>query len=225
MMPFAMIRADGAGRGLEARERREQQAFRRRHRQQTHGDFGDDAEHAFGAGEQREQVVAGAVERGAADRQLVAFERQHLQAQHVVNGESVLEAVHTAGILGDVAADAARDLRRRIGRVVEAVTGRRFGNGEVTHSGLDARDAIVGIDLDDARQLRQTEQHAIGRAGARRPRVRCPRRAAPAARDSRDIRASPREPARHSPAAPRSTAFVSPPSGRRFRTVFLREDR
>ena len=41
-----------------------------------------------------------------------------------MHGEAVLEAVHAARVLGDVAADRAGDLRRRIGRVVETVAAR-----------------------------------------------------------------------------------------------------
>ena len=42
-------------------------------------------------------------------------------AEHVVGGHAVFQAMHAAGILRDVAADGAGDLRGRIGRVVEAL--------------------------------------------------------------------------------------------------------
>ena len=42
--------------------------------------------------------------------------------------------MHAARVLGDVAADRARDLRRRIRRVVEAVRRRRLGDREVAHA-------------------------------------------------------------------------------------------
>src|SRR3712207_7896502 len=48
------------------------------------------------------------------------FRSEHdAQAGHVVRREAVLEAVRAAGVLGDVAADRADDLARRVGRVVE----------------------------------------------------------------------------------------------------------
>jgi hypothetical protein len=57
----------------------------------------------------------------AADAQDLAVDQHQFDAEHVVGGQAVFEAVHAAGILRDVAADRAGDLRGRIGRVVEAL--------------------------------------------------------------------------------------------------------
>ena len=71
-----------------------------------------------------EQVEAGRVERVAAelDRLAVGGEAAHLE--HVVQRQAVLEAMHAARVLGDVAADRAGDLAARVGRVEEAVAAR-----------------------------------------------------------------------------------------------------
>ena len=83
--------------------------------------LGRDAERALGADEDAEQIVARRVERLAAELDQLAVGQHDLEAEHVVDGEAVLEAVRAAGVLGDVAADRADLLARRIGRVVEAV--------------------------------------------------------------------------------------------------------
>ena len=88
------------------------------------GDLGDDGEQPFAAVDQRQQVVARRVERVAAELDDLAGDEHAAHAAHVVHREPVLEAMHAAGVLGDVAADRARDLRRRVGRVVEAVAAR-----------------------------------------------------------------------------------------------------
>ena len=50
----------------------------------------------------------------------VAVGEDHARGEDVVRREAVLQAVRAAGVLGDVAADRADALRRRIGRVVPA---------------------------------------------------------------------------------------------------------
>ncbi len=109
--------------------------------QQLDRDFGDHGEQSFGAGDERQQIVARRVEAVAADFEQFAFDGERAQLQDVVHGESVLEAVHAAGILGDVAADGARDLARRVGRVVKPVLRGGFRDREIAHAGLHARGA------------------------------------------------------------------------------------
>jgi len=131
-------------------------------RQELDGDLDNDAEHAFGTGHQREQIVARRVERLAAERNDLAVRGQDLEADDVVDRETVFQAVHAAGVLGDVAADGAGDLRRRVGRVIQAIRRGRLGDGEIAHAGLDSGGAIQGIDFKDAVELREREQHALG---------------------------------------------------------------
>ena len=52
--------------------------------------------------------------------QQFAFDRAGAQFQIVVHGETVLEAVHAAGVFSNIAADRAGDLARRVGRVIQA---------------------------------------------------------------------------------------------------------
>jgi hypothetical protein len=49
--------------------------------------------------------------------------------------------MHAARILGDIAADRARNLARRIGRVVKAVLRSRFADCEIANARLDSRGA------------------------------------------------------------------------------------
>ena len=99
----------------------------------------------FRADHQRQQVVARRVERLGAELDRLAVDGEAAHAQHVVHRQAVLQAVHAAGVLGDVAADRAGDLARGVGRVVQAVRRRRLGDREVAHAGLhDARCAPSG---------------------------------------------------------------------------------
>ena len=145
-MPAAITAATAAPACADVVERRERDLRDLRLRRQLHGDLGDDREQALGAVDEREQVVAGAVQRVAAELDDLAGDQHAAHAPHVVHGEPVLEAVHAAGVLGDVAADRARDLRRRIRRVVEAVRRRRFGDREVAHAGLHDGGARERVD-------------------------------------------------------------------------------
>ena len=89
--------------------------------QDAHRDLGDDAEQALRAGDDADQVVAAGVEMLAAEAQHLAGHQHHFEAEDVVGGHAVFQAMHAAGILRDIAADGAGDLRRRIGRVIEAL--------------------------------------------------------------------------------------------------------
>ena len=73
------------------------------------------------------------------DRIAVAIDRAH--REDVVGREAVLEAMHAARILGDVAPDGADRLARRIGRVEEAVRRGELRHLEVAHARLDLRRA------------------------------------------------------------------------------------
>ena len=106
---------------LGAREADQHRARGLRLLQDAHRDLGDDAEQALRAGDDADQVVAAGVEMLAAEAEHLAGHQHHFEAEDVVGGHAVFQAMHAAGILRDVAADGAGDLRRRIGRVVEAL--------------------------------------------------------------------------------------------------------
>ena len=86
--------------------------------QDAHGDPHGDPERALGADERAEQVGARVVAR---ERHELAVRQHDVGREDVVDGEAVLQAVRAAGVLGDVAADRADLLARRVGRVEEAV--------------------------------------------------------------------------------------------------------
>ena len=104
--------------GSSKADERRPRAFR--FLQDAHRHFGDDAEQPLRAGDDAEEIVAAGIEMPAAEPHNLAGHQHQLAAEHVVGGHAVFETVHAAGILRDVAADGAGDLRRRIGRVIEA---------------------------------------------------------------------------------------------------------
>ena len=124
-----------------------------------------------------------------------------------------------AGVLGDVAADRAHLLARRVGRVEEAVGRNRPRHVEVRHAGLDAHPPVGGIDLEDAVHARQADDDALGdrhgSAGEARPRsARDERRPVGAAHPHRGLhllgRARQDDRERHRPVAREAVALVHP---------------
>ena len=91
----------------------------------------------------------------------LAGHQHQLAAEHVVGGHAVFEAVHAAGVLGDVAADGAGDLRGRIGGVVEAGVLDGLCDREIGHARLRHHHAVVEIDVADAAELGHAEQHPV----------------------------------------------------------------
>ena len=80
----------------------------------------------------------------------LAVRQDYLQAEHVVGRHTISEAVGAAGVLGDVAAERAGRLARRIGRVVEAAARNGLRQVEVDQPWLDRRPHVIGIHLQDA---------------------------------------------------------------------------
>ena len=117
---------------------------------------------ALRAGDDAQQVVALAVEVFAAEPHDLAGDQHHLDAEHVVGGQPVLQAVHAARVLGDVAADRTGDLARRIGCIVEAAFGDGIGNGQIGDPRLGRHAAVVIVDLEDTVELAEAEQDAVG---------------------------------------------------------------
>ena len=107
----------------------------------------------------------------AADLDHRAVDQHHRDAEEVVGGDAVFQAMRAAGVHGDVAGDGAGELARRIGRVEEARMRDRLGDGEVGDAGLHARGAVVEIDVEDAVHLGDAEDDGVllreGAAGER----------------------------------------------------------
>ncbi len=123
--------------------------------------FGGDAESAFGADEDAEEIVAGRVERFSAEVDERAIGENDFEAEDVRGGEAVFEAMRAAGIFGDIAADAARGLRRGIGRVEIALRLDAVGDVEIEDAGLDDDAGVGEIDFEDAVHAREADDDAV----------------------------------------------------------------
>ena len=120
-MPAAMMPRDASARRLGRVEAEQHRARAFRRFEQTHGGLGDDAELAFGADDQREEIVARRIEIVAADIDDLAVHQHDADAEHVVDGDAVFQAMGAAGIGGDIAAEGAGELARRVRRIEEAL--------------------------------------------------------------------------------------------------------
>ena len=78
-------------------------------------------------------------------------------------GEAVLEAVRSAGVFGEVAADGADDLRGGVGRVEEAGAADELGDLRVGDAGFDGDESVLEIDGGDAVHAREADDDAAGR--------------------------------------------------------------
>ena len=129
--------------------------------QKTHRHLGDDAQQSLGTGHDAQEIVAFGVEMLAAQAHHLAGHQHQFDAQEVVGGEAVFEAMHAAGILGDVAADRAGDLRAGVGRVVKALMLDRLGDAEVGDAGLHTGAAVGVVDFEYAVELAQAQQDGV----------------------------------------------------------------
>ncbi len=121
--------------------------------QQSHRDRGRDAHGSFAADEAPAQVVARLIGLEAPEARDRPVGEHDVERAHVRRGDARSEAMRPAGVGGDVAADRARLLRRRIGRVVQPEMGDRAREIEVEHARLHPRDPLLGIDLENAVEL------------------------------------------------------------------------
>ena len=167
--------------GVEVVEDREQRLGDRGHGGQLDRDLGRDAEHTLASGEEPDEVVAVGIDRGPSEVEQLALRRHDDEAQDVPRRRAVAEAVGASGVVRDVAADRAGLLRRGVGRVEQAMLCACGGQVDVDHAGLDAREAVLGVDLQHVLHARGREhdaafdrRRAAGQAGPR------------AARDDRD---------------------------------------
>ncbi len=197
-----------------------------------------DPQRPLGSDEHPEQVGAVLIEALPAELDELPVGKHDLRARDVVDREAVLEAVRPAGVLGDVPADRADLLARRVGCVEEAVRRDRAGDVEVRDARLDDDAPALDVDLDDPVHPRERDHHPVGdgEASARRapsrhlgprtgrpprrrsgrppaPRRRCrggrPPRGSPASRSARRSRTSP------APRAPSARAPLRRPGADR----------
>ena len=111
------------------------------------------------------------VEIGPADLDDRAVDKHHFDAEHIVGRHAIFQAMRAAGIHADIAGDRAGKLRRRIGRIEEALGHHRIRDREIGHAGLHADRAIGVIDVEDARHFGDADDDRIFlRDGAARER-------------------------------------------------------
>ena len=146
---------------LAAREAEQHRAGALGRAQDAHRRLGDDAELPLRADDQAEQVEPRRVEMGAADFDDAPVEHDQSDAEHVVGGHAVFQAMRPAGIHADIAADRAGELRGRVGRVEEAIGRDGAGDGEIGDAGLHLGDAVRVVDLEDAVHLGNADHHRV----------------------------------------------------------------
>ena len=162
----------GAG-GCVVGEAEQQRAHRGGLGENTYRHLGDHAEQPLRAGHHAEQVVALGIEVLAAEAEHLAVHQHHLDAEQVVGGEPVLEAVHAAGVLRHIAADRAGDLAGGVRGVIEPVGADRGADGEIGHPRLDHGAAVGAVDVENPVELAEADgdpvrqrQRAAGEPGA-----------------------------------------------------------
>ena len=138
---------------------------------EAHRDPGGDAHRSFAADEAPPQVEAGRVRLEAAEPGDRAVGEHDVERQDVRRGDPGGEAVGPAGVGGDVAADRAGLLRRRVGRVVEAEVRDRTAEVEVEDARLDPGDPRLDVDLQHTVHLGGHDDQRVvdGRRAARQP--------------------------------------------------------
>ena len=206
----------GLSGGFNRREIGDHRAQRLLRRHQTQRHLGDHAQCAFAADEQLGQAQSGNVfEPGTAQSDRGAVGQHHLHAEHVVGGDAVFHAAQAAGVGRDVAADAADLVRRRVGRIPQAVLGDGLLDLGVEQPGLADRGA-------GDRDRRRCRASSPSTARSRRPprwrhrTGRCPYRGSPPESGWRWPTAGRSEPLRS--AAARTTATGFPADGSKARS-------
>ena len=143
-------------------------ARQRWQRHELHRDLGDHAEHALGADEHAGEVEArGVLQRVPTGVDDLARGEHDLEPDDVVAGDAVADAAQTAGVGGDVAADAGDLVRRRVGWVEEAVFGHGPFEVAVEHARLHAGHAVGGVDRQHrVHAVQREDDAAVDRVGA-----------------------------------------------------------
>ena len=151
-------RADGVAHG--AKTNREAGAIRRQ-RQQLQGGLSDNAQQPLGADKQPVQLEAGLVfVRAPAQSQHSAVREDHLQAEHVIAGDAVLEAARAAGVGDDVAANRIVRPAGRVRRIEEPQLFDCLLELLRINAGLNHRHKVGGVDFLDPVHARQRKHDA-----------------------------------------------------------------
>ncbi len=144
---------------------------------QLDSDLGGHCQHALAADHHAHQVVAGRIKRVATKLDGLAFHGEAAHLEHVVERQTVFQAVHAARVLGHVAANRAGNLAAGVRRVIQPIGRGRFTDSQVAHAALHHRRAAALVYLQDFVELGQRERnpHGVGHGTTRQAGARAAR--------------------------------------------------
>ena len=167
-----------AGRDVvDRRERNEHRRAELRPRVDLQHGLGDDRERSLGTDDELREVVTGrGLDELPARPDDVAVGEDGLEPEHLIARDAVLHRAHAARVRRDVAAER-RAVLARIHRIHE--TQRRERGVELIEAdaGLNDRDVVLGVDLENRVHALEREDNSIRRAGCTRPTIPCRHRA------------------------------------------------
>ena len=139
-----------------------------------HHHFGYHGKHALAADKHGEQIQPRRIVAFTAQFNHAAIDGNSADFQHIVHREAVFQAMHAAGIFSHIAAYAARQLARRVGRVIQTMRRGGIGNGQIAHARLHRGRARLRIHVHNLIELGGGEHNPIGRGhgAAGQPRAR-----------------------------------------------------
>jgi len=113
---------------------------------QLNRDLCDHGQHALTTDDHRQQIQARCIKCLGPEFHGLTVHHIAANAHHIVQRQSIFEAMHAPGILGHVAADGARDLAAWIRSVVQPVMRRSLADGQVADTALDGGGTSHRID-------------------------------------------------------------------------------
>ncbi len=125
-------------------------------------DLGDDGQLALAAGEQAEPIIARGIQVGTANFENFALDGDDFQAEQVVGGDPVAQAMGAARVHADVAADHAGELAGGVGGVERTPALHCRGDADIGDSGLHGGAAVGVVDVQDGIHAHQAEDDAVG---------------------------------------------------------------
>ena len=129
--------------------------------QDAHRHLRHDPELTLRTNGEPEQVVALRVEIIATELSDLSIHQNHLDFQDVVRRHPIFEAMRSACIHGDISADRACELARRIGGIKEPGMRHGIRNAEIGNAGLDGRCAIEKVHIENPVHARQAYDDCI----------------------------------------------------------------
>ena len=97
----------------------------------------------------------------AADGEHLAVDGHGGEAEQVVGGDAVFQAVRATRVHADIAADHAGELAGRVGRVEEALGLHRLGDADVGDARLHGGAAVGVVDVQDAVHAHHADHHGV----------------------------------------------------------------